>query len=53
MQNLRTTVHFISVLRTNVALEGLYLDQFQKVNIIPNLNNCSIKNKIILNLTFN
>jgi len=31
-KNLRTTVRIVSVLSSNVALEGLYLDQFQKVN---------------------
>ena len=50
---MRTTVSFVSVLRTSVALEGLYLDQFQMVNIIPDFNNYSIKNKIDLNLTLN
>ena len=29
-KNLRTTVRFVSVQRTSVALEGLYQDQFQK-----------------------
>ena len=48
-----TTVRIISLLSITVALEGLYLDQFQKVNTSDNSIIILKINKIVPDLTLN